>query len=457
MVAHAFTAGEWILFAVCIAASLYTLVAAVAMPFSTVRGRAALDRDDLSPAAPAVDPRSLVHGAKFGAHASCRTDPLPHAGVSVLKPLCGAEPRLYENLRTFCEQRYTNFQLVLGVCSPDDPAIAVARRLQAAYPLLDIELAIDTRVHGSNLKVSNLMNMVERARHDVIVIADSDIAVRADYLESVAAPLADPRIGVLTCLYAAQGVGGFWPRVGALFVNEWFAPSVRVAHMAGSRRFGFGATLALRRATLERIGGFEALKNCLADDYWLAEHVRALGLQTVLSRVMVATDVTEPTFAELWQRETRWLRTIRSVNPLGFAFLFITFPTPWLVAGACLSAGFGTGANGGAPGWSALVGAAATMAGVAARLLLHLRAARHEIALRCPFPGATADSLARAFWRNLPLLPLRDTLLLFQWLAAAFGSHVTWRGTRVRVGSSRSAARTRPLRSMDVMEASDGR
>ncbi|MFM0193137.1 bacteriohopanetetrol glucosamine biosynthesis glycosyltransferase HpnI [Paraburkholderia strydomiana] len=457
MVAHAFTAGEWILFAVCIAASLYTLVAAVAMPFSTVRGRAALDRDDVSPAAPAVDPRSLVHGTKFGARASCRTDPLPHTGVSVLKPLCGAEPRLYENLRTFCEQRYTNFQLVLGVCSPDDPAIAVARRLQAAYPLLDIELAIDTRVHGSNLKVSNLMNMVERARHDVIVIADSDIAVRADYLESVAAPLADPRIGVLTCLYAAQGVGGFWPRVGALFVNEWFAPSVRVAHMAGSRRFGFGATLALRRATLERIGGFEALKNCLADDYWLAEHVRALGLQTVLSRVMVATDVTEPTFAELWQRETRWLRTIRSVNPLGFAFLFITFPTPWLVAGACLSAGFGTGANGGAPGWSALVGAAATMAGVAARLLLHLRAARHEVALRCPFPGATADSLARAFWRDLPLLPLRDTLLLFQWLAAVFGSHVTWRGTRVRVGSSRSTTRTRPLRSMDVMEASDGR
>jgi ceramide glucosyltransferase len=94
---------------------------------------------------------------------------------------------------------------------------------------------------------------------------------------------------------------------------------------------------------------------------------------------------------------------------------------------------------------------------VAARLLLHLRAARHEVALRCPFPGATADSLARAFWRDLPLLPLRDTLLLFQWLAAAFGSHVTWRGTRVRVGSSRSTARTRPLRSMDVMEASDGR
>jgi ceramide glucosyltransferase len=118
---------------------------------------------------------------------------------------------------------------------------------------------------------------------------------------------------------------------------------------------------------------------------------------------------------------------------------------------------FAAGANGGAPAWGALVGAAGTMAGLAARLLLHLRAVRHNVALPCAFPGEAAASLARAFWRDLPLLPLRDTLLLFQWLAAAFGSHVTWRGARVPVGSSRSAAGARPLRSMDVMEASDGR
>jgi ceramide glucosyltransferase len=299
--------------------------------------------------------------------------------------------------------------------------------------------------------------MAERARHDVIVIADSDIAVEADYLDSVVPPLADPRVGVLTCLYVARGVGGFWPRVGALFVNEWFAPSVRVAHTTGSRRFGFGATLALRRATLDRIGGFEALKNCLADDYWLAEHARALGLRTVLSRVMVATDVIEPTFAALWQRETRWLRTIRSVNPLGFAFLFITFPTPWLMAGACLTEVFATGGNGMTHSGPAVVAAVSTCVGVAARLLLHARAARHSLPLRGAVTDAAADSFTRAFWRDLPLLPLRDTLLLSQWIGAAFGSHVTWRGTRVPVESSHSSARARSLRMIDGMEASDGR
>jgi ceramide glucosyltransferase len=358
----------------------------------------------------------------------------------VLKPLCGAEPRLYENLRTFCEQRHTHFQLVLGVSSPDDPAIAVVRRLQAAYPARDIELAIDARVHGSNLKVSNLINMAGRARHDVIVIADSDIAVESDYLDSVAAPLADPRVGVVTCLYVARGVGGFWPRVGALFINEWFAPSVRVAHVGGSRRFGFGATLALRRATLERIGGFDALKNCLADDYWLAEHVRALGLKTVLSRVMVATDVIEPTFTALWQRETRWLRTIRSVNPLGFVSLAITFATPWMLTGAWLTAAFAASACHGAHGASgiaALVSGASSALGLSARLLLHLRAARHE----------------RTFWRDLPLVPLRDMLLALQWCAGAFGSHVIWRGTRVPITSSANGAR---LNVMDAMEVSDG-
>src|SRR6185437_841736 len=429
MAAHAWTVCQWIMVTGCAGAALYTVTAALAMPFFGTRRYGAPGQAGSS---------DLPQAA---ASASQPAQPFARVGVSVLKPLCGAEPRLYENLRTFCEQRHEHFQLVLGVSSPDDPAIAVVRRLQTAYPTHDIELAIDTRVHGSNLKVSNLINMAGRARHEVIVIADSDIAVQADYLDSVAAPLADPRVGVVTCLYLARGVGGFWPRVGALFINEWFAPSVRVAHAAGSRRFGFGATLALRRATLERIGGFDALKNCLADDYWLAEHVRALGLQTVLSRVMVATDVIEPTFGALWQRETRWLRTIRSVSPLGFASLVITFPTPWLLTGAWLSAFLASGAYHGAPAAAALASAASTAAGLGARLLLHLRAARHE----------------RTFWRDLPLVPLRDMLLALQWCVGAFGSHVTWRGARVPLETSAaSLARRRRLNMMDAMEVSDG-
>ncbi|MDH6151292.1 MULTISPECIES: bacteriohopanetetrol glucosamine biosynthesis glycosyltransferase HpnI [Paraburkholderia] len=420
MAAHALMACQWLLLAACVSASIYTVAAALAMPFFTARHKS---NHHGGRAVTRALSRSLMDSL------DCPTGPFAQVGVSVLKPLCGAEPRLYENLRTFCEQRHQHFQLVLGVSSPHDPAIAVVRRLQAAYPKCDIELAIDTRVHGSNLKVSNLINMAARARHDVIVIADSDIAVDSDYLDSVAAPLADPNVGVVTCLYVARGVGGFWPRVGALFINEWFAPSVRVAHAMGSRRFGFGATLALRRATLQRIGGFEALKNCLADDYWLAEHVRALGLQTVLSRVMVATDVIEPTFAALWQRETRWLRTIRSVNPPGFVSLLITFPTPWLLTSAGLTVSLATCAH--APFAAVVASASATAVCVGARLLLHLRAARR----------------ARTFWRDLPLVPLRDTLLALQWLVSAFGSHVVWRGERMQLGTP-SAERSGRLDSL---------
>jgi ceramide glucosyltransferase len=405
MTVHSLSAVEWLLAVFCCAATVYAGVAAVAMPF-------------------------------FSKRAGMR-----HVGwtsVSVLKPLCGTEPRLYENLVTFCEQDHPCFQLLFGVSSPVDPAIAVVRRLQAAYPQCDIELVIDSRVHGSNLKVSNLINMAQRARHDVIVLADSDIAVKPDYLDTVTAPLADADTGVVTCLYRAQSVGGFWPRVGAMFINEWFAPSVRVAHAGGSRRFGFGATLALRRATLEHIGGFETLKDCLADDYWLAEHARKLGLNTVLSPVMVATDVIEPTFTTLWLREMRWLRTIRSVNPSGFASLVITFTTPWLLTGAALAVGLNSGLIGGgdrglADPLMALLLSISTGAGLIARVLLHARSSR----------------ISRTFWRDLPLVPLRDTLLALQWLGAVFGSHVVWRGARMSVVNRVTQPRT------SIVEISD--
>ncbi|MFP3563237.1 bacteriohopanetetrol glucosamine biosynthesis glycosyltransferase HpnI [Paraburkholderia sp. SIMBA_030] len=407
MTAHSLSVCQWLLMTVCCFATIYGVFAALAMPFFGT------ERTGNAP----------VDGTR------------PAPAVSVLKPLCGAEPRLYENLATFCEQTHPCFQLLFGVSSPGDPAIAVVRRLQAAYPQVDIQLAVDASVHGSNLKVSNLINMAGMARHDIIVIADSDIAVEPDYLATVSAPLADPEVGVVTCLYRAQGVGGFWPRVGALFINEWFAPSVRVAHAGGSRRFGFGATLVLRCATLARIGGFAAIKDSLADDYWLAEHVRALGLRTVLSEVMVATDVIEPTFATLWQRETRWLRTIRSVNPFGFASLFITFTTPWVLAGALLALYFQVGAEAGLHPLAARAMVVCTIVSAVSRVMLHARSAHHS----------------RSFWRDLPLVPLRDILLAAQWMAAAFGSNVMWRGERVPVDNR--VTRPRPR----IMKASDGR
>jgi ceramide glucosyltransferase len=219
-------------------------------------------------------------------------------------------------------------------------------------------------------------------------------------------------------------------------------PSVRIAHAFGSTRFGFGATLALRRSTLAGIGGFERLRNTLADDYWLAGHVRESNLRTVLSPVVVETDVTERTLAALWDRETRWLRTIRSVNRAGFALLFVTFTLPWMVCGAWLA--FALHRASVHPAMSiALVVAAVT--GVLARVILH----------------ALMGGERRLFVRDLALMPVRDALLLAQWMTGAFGSTVVWRGVRVPVEATDNAAdnattvfRTEPA---SALEVSDGR
>jgi len=323
--------------------------------------------------------------------------------ITVLKPLCGIEPRLEQNLATLCEQRYPNYQIVFGVRDPNDPAIEVVERLRRRYPQRDIELVVDSRVHGTNFKVSNLINMMVAARHRWLVLADSDIAVEPDYLQRVGAPLADPKVGIVTCLYYGRAVDGFWTRMGALFIDTWFAPSVRVASTFGGTYFGFGATIALRATSLTAIGGFEAIRNRLADDYWLGKLTRDCGLRTVLSDVCVATDVIEPTLATLWSRERRWMKTIRALNPVGFAFTFVTFTFPMLLAGLVLAPTH----------WNLLI---AAIGGVA-------RVAQHR---RAPAPGLPAPGNAR-------LAPLRDGLLFLTWLSAFVGSTARWREQTVQV------------------------
>jgi ceramide glucosyltransferase len=327
-----------------------------------------------------------------------RTDPPARQPVTVLKPLCGAEPRLEENLATLCTQTHPYYQVVCGVCAPDDVAIAVVDRLHRRYPALDLQLVVDPHIHGSNLKVSNLINMAGAARHPWLVLADSDIAVEPDYLERVTAPLADPAVGIVTCLYRGRATGGFWTRLGALFIGTWFVPSVAVASRGGGSAFGFGATIALRADVLRAIGGFAALKDRLADDFWLGELTRRQGLATVLSDVVVTTDVTEESLAALWRRERRWMRTIRSLNPPGYAFCFITFTLPMLALGLLLAPA--------AWNW------ALALPGLVARLALYLRAA----------PPA-----------SLWLAPLRDILLLLEWIGGFVGATTSWRGHRLRV------------------------
>lgn len=326
--------------------------------------------------------------------------------ITVFKPLCGLEPRLESNLATLCEQNYSTYQILFGVRDPHDPAIAVVERLKARYPRLDMQLLVDSRVHGSNFKVSNLINMASAARYPWLVIADSDIAVRPDYLEKVSAPLADPAVGVVTCLYHGRSLDTFWTRLGALFIDTWFAPSVRVASAFGGTCFGFGATLALRAETLAALGGFKAVRNHLADDFWLGQLSRNRGLATVISEVCVCTDVTENQFLSMWSRERRWMQTIRAINPLGYAFTFVTFTFPVLTVGLCLTP----------TAWNWTCG----LLGMAARLALHVRT---------PAPGLPAPG-------NASYAPLRDCLLFLTWLSGFLGTTVHWREQTVKIDNT---------------------
>lgn len=320
--------------------------------------------------------------------------------VTVLKPLHGTEPRLYENLRSFCLQQHADYQLIFGVRDADDDAIAVVHRLQAEFPQRDMALVIDPRVAGANLKISNVLNMLPQAKHDWLVLADADISVPSDYLMRVTAPLAEADVGIVTCLYHGIPGPSFWSRLGRLFIDDWFAPSVLLAHAFGSTRFAFGSTICLRRDALQTIGGFDVLRDTLADDFWLGELTRRAGLRTVLSDVVVGTDVAESQLSALWTHELRWLRTIRSLAPWGFAMTFVCFTTPLLLLGLCL-----------APG---AITVALALLGSAARVLLHFLQRR------------IGD---RAFpWHEVLLIPLRDTLLLMEWAAALAGWQVRWRG-----------------------------
>lgn len=329
--------------------------------------------------------------------------------VTVLKPLCGCEPNLYQCLKTFCVQDHPRYQIVFGVQDPADAALAIAHRLQAEMPTQDIIVVIDARLHGSNGKVSNLANMMPAARHPILVASDSDVIVDPSYLRRVTAPLSDPTVGLVTSLYRAQSIGGVWSHLVALFINEWFMPAVRIARLFGSASFTSGVTMVLRRQTLEQLGGFEAIVNVLADDYWLGERTRRLGLKTVAAEGIVDTVVAEQSFGSACCHELRWLRTIRSIDPRSYGPLGISFTVPVAALGTLLA---GAG--------SVVLGLA--VAAVMARVLLH--------------------RLARPAYAPLWLVPIGDLLAFALWCWSFTSRRVRWRAGVFAVERDGSMQRT---------------
>ena len=324
--------------------------------------------------------------------------------VTLLKPLCGAEERLYENLRSFFQQEYREYQIVFGVRDAADPAIEVVERLVKEFPGIPARLVINAQQHGSNRKVSNLINMLPYARHDVLAIVDSDAHVDETYLQRITAALAQDGVGLVTCTYRSVPADGLWSRLGAMYINDWYIPSVLLAWLFGHRGFASGQTLCLHRNTLGFIGGLAPIANHLADDYELGERVREMGLRVVLSDYVTHTEHNEPTLDHLLGHEIRWMRTIRALQPQGFRFLFVSFSLPLALLGASLLLSVPT------LGTLSLTLFAATLI---ARLLLYAAARWGD---------------ERLDFSDLWLVPTRDILLLWVWWRALRTSRVTWRG-----------------------------
>ncbi|MGZ7029979.1 MAG: bacteriohopanetetrol glucosamine biosynthesis glycosyltransferase HpnI, partial [Terriglobales bacterium] len=321
--------------------------------------------------------------------------PLPESQlppVSILKPLKGVDPEIWESFCSHCEQEYPQFELIFGVSDPGDPAIELVRKLQRKYPNLAIELMVCDRVLGTNIKVGNLVQMLPAARHELLLVNDSDIRVPADYLRRVVTPLCDHSVGLVTCLYHGVAEPTLGSRLEALGISTDFVPGVLSARfLEKGLHFGLGSTLAFRRRDLEAIGGFEPLLDYLADDYELGRRIVSTGKRVELSAVTVTTFLPAYTLREFFRHQLRWSRTIRDARRWGYAGLLFTFGLPWALL--MLLA-----ARGAAWAWVLFaVTFALRMAGglVAAEAVLHDRQVR----------------------RNIFLLPLRDLIAPLVWAA----------------------------------------
>ncbi|HYL39379.1 MAG TPA: bacteriohopanetetrol glucosamine biosynthesis glycosyltransferase HpnI [Bryobacteraceae bacterium] len=320
--------------------------------------------------------------------------------VSVLKPVYGAEPGFYEAIRTHALQDFPEYEILFGIARPDDPARVEIERLMAEFPAVSIRLVL-CATPAPNAKVGVLMDLAREARHPILLVNDSDISVPAGYLQEVTAPLADPGVGLVTCLYRAEARE--WPsRFEALAIATEFAPSTLVAPLFGVSEFGLGSTLAFRTADLDAIGGFAAVGDYLADDYQLGHKLHALGRKNILSHVVVSTRLSAGSWSAAWRHQLRWARTIRLSRGGGYAGLPVTFATLWaLVAAAC------------GLWWTALA----------------LLAIRLAMAIACGwFVLRSAD-----VWKYCYAIPARDLWGVAVWAAGLVGDSVEWRGRRLRL------------------------
>lgn len=263
--------------------------------------------------------------------------PAAHPPVSLLKPLCGVEPLTELALESFFLLDYPVYQLVFGVQNPQDPVLDIVARLRARYPQRDVSVVIDSTLHGTNRKISNLLNMFPTAAYETLVMSDADIHVPPYFLHRVVAALAQPGVGLVTTLYTAlPGTPRLATLMGANQINYTFLPGALLARKLG-RQDCLGVTMALTKTVLAEVGGLEAMSNHLADDQVLGRIVRAAGHQLTLAQVIPATTVPEGNFRALFRHELRWARTIRALVPIPYTASVLQISLFWALLAVIFS------------------------------------------------------------------------------------------------------------------------
>jgi ceramide glucosyltransferase len=328
--------------------------------------------------------------------------------VSILKPLKGIDPEIYEGFRSHCLQDYPEYEIVFGVSDTNDPAVESVRQLQREFPQREIRLVVCSKMLGANVKVSNLVQMLSDARYEHLIVNDSDIRVQPDYLRRIIAPLANEKVGLVTCLYRGEATATLGSRLESLGISTDFCAGVLVARqLEGGIQFGLGSTLAFRRADLERIGGFESFVDYLADDYELGKRIADLGRSVELSHVVVATHLPAYTLRGFFAHQLRWARGVRDSRPGGYFGLIFTFGILW----SCLAM-----VASGAAAWAWL-------------LLVSAFVLRFAVAIVVGEKVLHDGKLIRNLW----LLPIRDLIAVAVWIVSLGGQTVIWRGDRFQL------------------------
>jgi len=320
--------------------------------------------------------------------------------LSILKPIHGRDPHFYEAIASHAAQQYPDFEILFGVSDPMDPALEDIRRLQREFPQRRIEIVVAPTA-APNAKVGVLAELARCARYPLLLVNDSDIAVDPGYLMAVTAPLDNPEIGLVTCLYRARA-NSWASRCEALGIATEFAPGVLVARLLGVAEFALGSTMVFRAEALRRIGGFEAIANYLADDYQLGRRISRLGYRIEFAPVVVETDLGAGRWAQAWRHQLRWSRTIRVSRPSGYYGYVVTHATPWALV-----------AMAGGQWWAVWLAMGVRMlAGVLVGAVI-----------------LKDRNVLRDFW----LMPLRDLFGFAVWVAGLFGHTVQWRDRELRL------------------------